>query len=81
LYYKFSTEKVQLGINLFATGSTALLLAAQEKCKDAVKMLLEAGAQADILNYEEMTAADVTLDNDIDINIRKQESEKEPSSK
>jgi len=63
-------------------GDTALMLAAREKCKDAVKLLLNVGAQPDIMNYEKMTAADVTLDDDIDTNIRKtQEPDSEPSFK
>jgi hypothetical protein len=58
------------------------MLAAREKCKDAVKLLLNVGAQPDIMNYEKMTAADVTLDDDIDTNIRKtQEPDSEPSFK
>jgi hypothetical protein len=31
-----------------------------------VRILLEANAQKDVLNYEQMTARDVTLDNEID---------------
>ena len=42
------------------------MLAAREKHKDAVKLLLNAGAQVDIKNYEQMTASDVTLDADIE---------------
>ncbi len=58
------------------------MLAAREQCKDAVKLLLEAGAQPDIVNNEEMTAADTTLSADIDTDIRKtQDPETEPSFK
>lgn len=53
------------------TGDTALMLAARENCKDAVSLLLDAGAQPDIHNNEDMSAADATMDNEIDNNIRK----------
>lgn len=52
------------------TGNTALMFAAQENNKDAARILTDAGAQADIMNYEQMTAAEVTLDEDIDAKIR-----------
>ena len=47
-------------------GETALMKAARECHKDVTGVLLKYGAQADILNYENMTARDVTLDEDID---------------
>lgn len=54
----------------FRPGNTALMFAAQENNKDAARLLKDAGAQADIMNYEQMTAAEVTLDEDIDAKIR-----------
>lgn len=63
-----------------SAGDTALMLAARENCKDAVSLLLDAGTQPDIQNNEEMTAADATMDDEIDCNIRKtQDPEAEPS--
>lgn len=57
------------------------MLAAREKCKDAVSLLLNAGAQPDIQNNEEMTAADATLDDEIDCNIRQtQDPDADPST-
>lgn len=56
------------------------MLAARENHKEAVSLLLHAGAQPDIHNYEDMTAADTTLDNDIDANIRtSHDPERDPS--
>ena len=47
-------------------GQTALFKASQNDHKDAVRILLEANAQKDVMNYEQMKARDVTLNNDID---------------
>ena len=47
-------------------GETALFKASQNDHKDAVRILLEANAQKDVLNYEQMAARDVTLDNELD---------------
>lgn len=57
--------------SLFASGETALMLAAQQNHAIVVNELIEAGAQLDIKNYEEMTATELTLNNDIDALIRK----------
>lgn len=51
-------------------GETAVMIAARENCKEAVRVLIGAGAQLDVTNYEQMTAADVTLDDDIDVQVR-----------
>ncbi len=40
--------------------------AARESYKDGVEFLLHNGAQVDILNYENMTALDVSRDSEID---------------
>ncbi|RYG62920.1 hypothetical protein EON64_16965, partial [archaeon] len=34
------------------------MIAAREQCKDATQLLVDAGAQVDIVNNEQMTAAD-----------------------
>jgi len=47
-------------------GETALFKASQNDHKEAVRILLEANAQKDVLNYEQMAARDVTLDNELD---------------
>jgi ankyrin repeat protein len=52
--------------NDYPTGETALMKASRESHKDMVKMLLDNGAQADILNYENMTARESTLDVEVD---------------
>eukprot|EP00981_Chlorochromonas_danica_P010753 scaffold3378_cov175-Ochromonas_danica.AAC.5 len=56
-------------------GDTAIIMAAREKRKEVVKSLIEAGAQLDILNYEQMTAADCTLDPELDHSIRQKTGE------
>jgi hypothetical protein len=40
--------------------------ASRESHKEVVKILLENGAQADVLNYEHMTAREATLDVEVD---------------
>jgi hypothetical protein len=47
-----------------------MIAASRENCKNAVKVLSEAGAQADVKNCEEMTAADSTVDYEIDEALR-----------
>ena len=54
----------------YIKGNTALIIAARENHKDAVKLLTQSGAQVDIFNYEQMTAADVTMDNEVDAMLR-----------
>jgi ankyrin repeat protein len=53
-------------------GDTAVMIAAREKNKEAVRALIDAGAQLDVLNYENMAAADITSDLEIDSNIREE---------
>lgn len=55
-----------LMMQLLLLGQTALFKASQNDHKDAVRILLEANAQKDVMNYEQMKARDVTLNNDID---------------
>lgn len=62
-------------ILLCIPGDTAVILAAREKRKEVVKSLIEAGAQLDIVNYEQMTAADCTLDPELDHSIRRKTGE------
>jgi ankyrin repeat protein len=62
-------------------GDTALMIAAREKNKEASDLLVEAGAQVDILNYENMTAADATLDVEIDEKIRSDGNHPHPERK
>ncbi len=50
-----------------------MIAASRENCKNAVKVLVEAGAQADVINYEQMTAADTTLDVEIDETLREKD--------
>jgi hypothetical protein len=40
--------------------------ASRESHKEVVKILLDNGAQADVLNYEHMTAREATLDVEVD---------------
>jgi hypothetical protein len=40
--------------------------ASRESHKEVVKILLDNGAQADLLNYEQMTAREATLDVEVD---------------
>lgn len=47
-------------------GETALMKAARTSHKDMVDLLLRKGALADILNYEQMTAREATLDVEVD---------------
>ena len=54
----------------FFLGDTPLIAAARENHVDAVKMLLSRGAQVDIVNYDNMTAADHTSDIYIDKLLR-----------
>lgn len=49
------------------------MIAARESHKEVVHELTKAGAQLDITNYEQMSAADVTLDPEIDHELRREE--------
>lgn len=47
-------------------GETALMKASRNNHVQAVSLLLDQGAQADILNYENMKARDTTLNVEVD---------------
>lgn len=51
---------------LFTTGETALMKASRNNHVQVVSLLLDQGAQADILNYENMKARDTTLNVEVD---------------
>ena len=50
------------------------MVAASEQCKEAIQVLIDAGAQVDIVNSDQMTAADSTMDVDLDEKLRNEGS-------